>query len=49
MEESVKEVGLKIEKPADGMRWREGVRAIEEGMRYIRPPSVTRKKRIETG
>ena len=28
---------------------RRGVRAIAEGMRCIRPPSVTRKKRIKTG
>ena len=44
VEESVKKVGLKIEKAADQTRWREGVRAIAEGMRSIRPPSVTRKK-----
>ena len=43
VEESVKKVGLKIEEAADRMRWREGVRAIAEGMRCIRPPSVTRK------
>ena len=44
VEESVKKVGLKIEEAADRMRWREGVSAIAEGMRCIRPPSVTRKK-----
>ena len=44
VEESVKKVGLKIEEAADRTRWREGVRAIGEGMRCIRPPSVTRKK-----
>ena len=44
VEESVKKVGLKIEEAADRTRWREGVRAITEGMRCIRPPSVTRKK-----
>ena len=33
VEESVKEVGLKIEEAADQTRWREGVRAIAEGMR----------------
>ena len=44
MEERVKKVGLKIEEAADRTRWREGVRAIAEGMRCIRPPSVTRKK-----
>ena len=44
VEESVKKVGLKIEEAADRTRWREGVRAIAEGMRCIRPPSVTRKK-----
>ena len=44
----MKKVGLKklqIERD-----WREGVRAIAEEMRCIRPPSATRKKkRIETG
>ena len=30
-------------------RWREGVGAIAEGMRCIRPPSDTRKNRIKTG
>ena len=44
LEESVKKVGLKIEEAADRTRWREGVRAIAEGMRCIRPPSITRKK-----
>ena len=44
VEESVKKVGLKIEEAADGIRRREGVRAIAEGMRCIRPPSGTRKK-----
>ena len=44
VEESVKEVGLKIEEAADRTRWREGVRAIAKGMRCIRPPSGTRKK-----
>ena len=44
VEESVKKVGLKIEEAADRTRWREGVRAIAEGMRCIRPTSVTRKK-----
>ena len=44
VEESVKKVGLKIEEAADRTKWREGVRAIAEGMRCIRPPSVTRKK-----
>ena len=44
VEESVKKVGLKIEEAADRTRSREEVRAIAEGMRCIRPPSVTRKK-----
>ena len=35
VEESVKKVWLKIEETADRMRWREGVRAIAEGIRYI--------------
>ena len=44
MEESVKKVGLKIEEAADRTRWREGMRAVAEGMRCIRPPSVKRRK-----
>ena len=44
VEESVKKVGLKIEEAAYRTRWREGVRAIAEGMRCTRPPSVTRRK-----
>ena len=44
VEESVKEVGLRIEEAGDQTRWREGVRAIAEGMRCIRPPLGTRKK-----
>ena len=43
MEESVKKVGLEIEEAGDQMRWREGVRAIVEGIRCTRPPSETRK------
>ena len=35
---------LKIEEAADRTRWREGVRAIAEVMKRIRPPSVMRKK-----
>ena len=44
VEERVKKVGLKIEEAADRTRWREGVRAIAEGMGCIRLPLVTRKK-----
>ena len=44
VEESVKKVGLKIKEAADRTTWREGPRAIAEGMKCIRPPSVTRKK-----
>ena len=44
VEESVKKVGLKIEEAVDRTRWREGVRAIAEGMRCIWPPSEMRKK-----
>ena len=43
VEESVEKVGLKIEEAADRTRWGEGVRAIAEGMRCIRPPSGTRR------
>ena len=44
VEENVKKVGLKIEEAADRTKWREGVRAIAERMRCIRPSSVTREK-----
>ena len=44
VEESEKKVGLKIEEVPDRTRWREGMRAITEGMRCIEPFSVTRKK-----
>ena len=44
VEESVKEVWLKIEEAGDRTRWREGVRAIGEGLRCIRPPLGMRKK-----
>ena len=37
VKESVQEVGLKIEEAADRMRWKEGVRAIAEGVRCVRP------------
>ena len=37
-------VGLKIEEAPDRTRWKEGVRAIAEGMRCIRPLPVTRKE-----
>ena len=46
VEESVKKVGLKIE-AADRMRWRHRVTAIAEGMRCTRPPSVTRKLKLD--
>ena len=44
VEESGKKVGLKMEDAGDRTRWKEGVRAIAERMRCIRPPSETRRK-----
>ena len=41
VEESLKKIGLRVEKATDRARWREGVRAIAERKRYIRPPSNT--------
>ena len=35
---------IEMEEAANRTRWREGVRGIAEGMRCIRPPSLTRKK-----
>ena len=49
VEESMKKIGLRVEEATDRARWREGVRAIAEGMRCIRPPSETRKNRIKIG
>ena len=48
-EENLKKIGLRVEEATDRARWREGVRAIAEGMRCIRPPSDTRKNRIKIG
>ena len=39
-----KKIGLKIKEAADRTKWREGVGAIAERMKCIRPPSVTREK-----
>ena len=44
VEESVKKVGLKIEEAGERTKWKEGVRAIAEGMKCIRPPSETSRK-----
>ena len=49
VEESLKKIGLRVEKATDRAKWREGVRAIAEEMRYIRPPSDTRKNRTKIG
>ena len=49
VEESLKKIGLRVEEATDRTRWREGVRAIPEGMRCIRSPSDTRKNRIKIG
>ena len=43
VEESLKKIGLRVEEATYHVRWREGVRAITEGMRCIRPPLDTRK------
>ena len=48
VKESAKKIWLKIEEAADRTRWREGVLVITEGIRCIRPSSVTREKWIET-
>ena len=47
VEESLKKIELRVEEVTD--RARERVRAIAEGIRYIRPPSDTRKNRIKIG
>ena len=49
VEESLMKIGLRVEEATDRARWREGVRAIAEGMRYIRPPLDRRKNRNKVG
>ena len=49
VEESLKKIGLRVEEATDRARWREGVRAIAEVMRCIRPLSDTRKNQIKIG
>ena len=49
VEENIKKIGLRLEEATDCTRWREGVGAIAEGMRCIRPPSDMRKNWIKTG
>ena len=49
VEENIKKIGLRVEEATDRARWREGVGAIAEGMRCIRPLSDTRKNQIKTG
>ena len=49
VEESVKKIGLRVEEATERARWRVGVKAIAEVIRYIRPPSDTRKNRIKIG
>ena len=49
VEESLKKIGLRVDEAADRARWRERVRTIAEAMRYIRPPSNTRKNRYKIG
>ena len=49
VEESLKKIGLRVEEATDRATWREGVRTIDEKMRYIWPPSDTKKKRIKIG
>ena len=44
VEESAKKLRSKIEEAGDRTRWKEGVRAIAEGMRCFRPPSRMRRK-----
>ena len=48
VQENIKKIGLRVKEAADRARWREGVGAIAEGMRCIRPSSDTRKNRIKT-
>ena len=41
VEESAKSIGLQVEEAANQTRWRQGVRAIAEGMRCIWQALVT--------
>ena len=47
VKESLQKIGLRVKEATDRARWREGVRAIAEGMRYIQPFSDTRKNRLK--
>ena len=50
VEENVNKFRLEEDKAANRTRWKEGVRAIAEGMRCVRPPlTKTKTHRIETG
>ena len=49
VEKSLKKIGLRVEEATDCARRREGVRAIAEEMRCIRPPSYMRKNRNKIG
>ena len=47
VEENTKRIGLEMEQASNRTRWCEGVGAIAEEMRCIRPPTVTRKTWIK--
>ena len=49
VEENLKKIGWRVGEATDRVRWREGVIAIAEGIRCIRPPSDTRKNWIKIG
>ena len=49
VEESLKKIWLRVEEATGRARWREGMRAIAEGVRCIQPPSDTRKQRTKIG
>ena len=48
VEENVNKIGWEKDEAANRTRWKEGVKAIAEGMRCVRPPS-TKTYRIDIG
>ena len=49
VEENANKIALEEDEAANRTRWKEGVRAIAEGMRCVRPPSTkTKTHRIDT-
>ena len=46
VEGNMRRIGLRKEDAADRCRWKESVRRVAKVVRYIRPPSFTRKLKL---